>query len=80
MIKHEYGRNVEKTNKLILKEEEKLIKSIKYKIEHFIRTTQSSREKIYNNPLNTFNPLTSHLYYKNSFKYIKYFLSNEFNF
>ena len=25
MIKHEYGRNVEKTNKLILKEEEKFV-------------------------------------------------------
>lgn len=77
MIKLEYGKNIDKKkNKLIIKEEDKLIKSIKAKIDSFIKTTKSTREKIYSNPLNTFNPLTSHLYYKNSFKYIKYFIGN----
>lgn len=78
LIKHEFGKDIDqKKNKLIAKEEEKLTKSIKTKIDNFIKTTKTSREKIYNNPLNTFNPLTSHLYYKNSFKYIKYFLSKK---
>lgn len=47
---------------------------IKKKIEVFIRDNEQSKEAI-KNPLNTFNPLTSHLYFKISFIYLKTLIS-----
>lgn len=68
MIKYEYGKDLEKKSQIILKEEDKLIKSINLKIDNFAKLRRK------NNYLNTFNPLTTHLYYKVSFKFMKQFL------
>lgn len=73
MIRKEYGK-LDVKIKLIKKEEERINKMIQYKINNFIRINQNSKEKM-SNPLNTFNPLTSHLYFKISFIYFKTFLS-----
>jgi hypothetical protein len=78
MIKYEFGNTIDrKTNKLIVRLEEKLMKSIKIKIDFFLKNNNMKGSKRTLNILNTFNPLTSHLYYKNSFSYIKCFLSKE---
>jgi len=78
MIKYEYGRDFTKRSPLIRKEEEKLVKSIILKIHNFIKINQPERTKVFS--LNTFNPLTTHLYFKVSFKFMKQFLGNEFFF
>lgn len=76
MIKYEYGRDFTKKSNLIRKEEEKLAKSIFLKINNFIKINQPARAKVFS--LNTFNPLTTHLYFKVSFKFMKQFLGNDF--
>lgn len=76
MIKYEFGNFIDrKKNKLVVRLEDKLIKSIKIKIDFFLRYRSNKNMKKTINVLNTFNPLTSHLYYKNSLNYIKVFLS-----
>lgn len=78
MIKYEFGNCIDrKKNKLIARLEDKLNKSIKIKIDFFLKNTKNKNMRRSMNILNTFNPLTSHLYYKNSFNYIKVFLSKE---
>lgn len=74
MIKYEYGRDFTKKSSIISKEEEKLVRSIKTKIDAFVKEKQFTRYKVFS--LNTFNPLTTHLYFKVSFKFMKQFLSN----
>lgn len=76
MIKYEYGRDFTKKSPILKKEEDKLVKSIKIKIDNFIKIKQFSRYKVFT--LNTFNPLTTHLYFKVSFKFMKKFLGNSF--
>jgi hypothetical protein len=71
MIKKEFGVQ-DSNNGLIKKEEDRLIKIIKNKIDRFRKTNEKDTVK---NPLNTFNPLTSHLYFKISFVYLKTFTS-----
>ena len=53
------------------KEEEKLQKSINTKIEYFIKINEPHRIKTFH--LNTFNPLTTHLYFKVSYRFLKQF-------
>jgi len=73
MIKYEYGKDFTKKSPLLRKEEDKLVRSIKIIIDNFIKLKQFSRNKVFT--LNTFNPLTTHLYFKVSFKFMKQFLS-----
>jgi hypothetical protein len=71
MIKKEFG--VQDTNNgLIKKEEDRLTKIIKHKIDRFRLSNEKDTVK---NPLNTFNPLTQHLYFKTTFVYLKTFIS-----
>lgn len=74
IIKYEYGKEQGKSS-IIKKEEDKLMKSINLKIENFIRINEPERIKTFS--LNTFNPLTTHLYFKVSFKFMKQFLGNK---
>ena len=76
MIKYQYGKDLSKKSKILKKIEEKLIKSINLKIENFIRLNEPHRLKTYS--LNTFNPLTTHIYFKVSYKIMKRFLSKKF--
>lgn len=76
MIKYEYGRDFTKKSPIIKKEEDKLVASIKKKIDDFIKLKQLNRYKVFS--LNTFNPLTTHLYFKVSFKFMKQFLGKSF--
>jgi hypothetical protein len=71
MIKKEFGV-ADMMNGLIRKEENKVTKIIKTKIDKFRKTNEKDSLK---NPLNTFNPLISHLYLKTSFQYLKSFTS-----
>ena len=57
------------------KEEDKLQKSIVLKIEGFIKLHEPHRVKTFT--LNTFNPLTTHLYFKVSFRFMKQFLGKK---
>lgn len=57
-------------NDILIKEEKKIANEIKGKINRYIRENEINKNKL-NNPLSTFNPLTSHLYFKISFTYIK---------
>lgn len=74
MIKYEYGKDFTKKSPIMRKEEDKLVRSIRNKIDNFIKVKQLSRYKVFT--LNTFNPLTTHLYFKVSFKFMKQFLGN----
>jgi len=74
MIKFEYGKDFTRKSPVIRKEEDKLVKVIKKKIDDFIKLKHPSRYKVFT--LNTFNPLTTHLYFKVSFKFMKQFLGN----
>lgn len=67
LFKKEYGLK-EKKIKLIYKEEKKIQLSVQKKINSFINSFENSKIGI-DNTLNTFNPLTAHLYYKSSFYY-----------
>ena len=75
IIKYEYGKDVSKTTNIIKKEEDKLVKSINQKIENFIKINEPERLKTFT--LNTFNPLTTHLYFKVSFRFMKQFLGRK---
>jgi len=72
MIKFQHGRDFTKKSFIIKKEEDKLVASIHKKIDNFIKLKQVNRYKVFS--LNTFNPLTTHLYFKVSFKFMKQFL------
>jgi len=78
LIRHEIGRDIENRSKLMIirKEEERLNKLIQFRIKKHIQETQMVKIKLTGNQLNKFNPLTSHLYYKISYHYMMYFLSN----
>lgn len=73
MIRYEYGKDLGKKSKFIKKAEDKLVMSINKKIENFIKLNEP--ERLRNFSLNTFNPLTCHLYFKVSHKFMKSFLS-----
>ena len=74
MIRKEFGK-LDAKIKLIKKEEDRLNKVIQFKINTFMTNRMSGKEKV-NNPLNTFNPLTAHLYFKTSYVYFKTFINN----
>lgn len=61
-------------NERLLKEEKTIADYIKRKINKYISTNEINKKKL-NNPLSTFNPLTSHLYFKISFTYIRTFIN-----
>jgi hypothetical protein len=63
----------------ISKEEDRLVKLIKFQINAHLRSIEQNKAKV-TNPLNKFNPLTSHLYFKISFLYMKTFMSKNYNF
>ena len=75
-----YGTKIDRENpenNLIFKTEKKILKKIKSNINDYIqrkRELQNKKEK-QKNFLITFNPLTSHLYYKFSFAYMKTFMN-----
>ena len=75
-----YGSKIDRENpenNLIFKTEKKILKQIKLNINKYIqkkRERQNKKEK-QKNFLITFNPLTSHLYYKFSFAYMKTFVN-----
>ena len=75
-----YGTKIDRENpenNLIFKTEKKILKKIKSNINEYIqrkRELQNKKEK-QKNFLITFNPLTSHLYYKFSFAYMKTFMN-----
>jgi hypothetical protein len=71
MIRREFGVQ-DANNGLIKKEEDRLVKIIRSKIDKFLKVNEKDTLK---NPLNTFNPLTSHLYFKTSFVFMKSFIS-----
>ena len=69
------GAKVDRTvpeNQIIGKLEKKIGAAFKTKITDYINKHVLVKGK---NPLNTFNPLTSHLYYKASYVYIKTFIN-----
>ncbi len=51
------------------------MKSINQKIENFIKVYEPDRIKTFT--LNTFNPLTTHLYFKVSYNFLKQFLGKK---
>ena len=76
IIIEQLGQQVDRANPenaLILKTEKKLQEKIKRKIESYIGR-KHIKEKGKKNITITYNPLTSHLYYKTSYIYIKTFL------
>ena len=75
IIRREVGGKVKETILNIRKEEERLNKLIQFQINQHLRTVESNKTKVAN-PLNKFNPLTSHLYFKISFLYLKTFIEN----
>ena len=71
------GSKVDRTlpeNAIIAKEEKKIGEIIKRKINKYIMQHEINKNKL-KNPLNTFNPLTSHLYFKISYLYLKTFIN-----
>ena len=71
------GSKVDRTlpeNAIIAKEEKKIGEIIKRKINKYIMQHEINKNKL-KNPLNTFNPLTSHLYFKISYLYFKTFIN-----
>ena len=76
VIKKQMGSQIERNNKennLIFKTEKILEKKIKRLINDYI-IKKSGKNKA-NQILSTFNPLTTHLYYKLSFQYMKTFIN-----
>ena len=65
-----------KDNKLIFKKEAKVEKKIKSMINRYIRKKGKNKVKKPKHILITFNPLTSHLYFKLSYLYLKNFIKN----
>ncbi len=74
LIKREIGGKLADKIPLITKEEERLVNLIKFQIYNHIKNSEKDKNML-TNPLNKFNPLTSHLYYKTSFVYMRTFLS-----
>jgi hypothetical protein len=73
IVRREWGSDTQIF--IIKKEEEKILKSIKNKIQSFIKENEENKETM-RNPFSVFNPLTSHLYFKISFLYLKTFIGN----
>ena len=71
-----FDRN-KKENFTILKEEKSLADNIKKKINVYLINHELISGNL-QNPLNTFNPLTSHLYFKISFLYFKQFMGKSY--
>ena len=77
IIVKQMGDNVDKTNPenaLIVKTERKVGEYIKERISNYIKKNKILKSKD-KNPLTTFNPLTSHLYFKMSYLYLKHFIT-----
>ena len=77
IIVKQMGAKVDRTlpeNAIIIKEEKKIAEIIKKKINKYILEHEINKNKL-KNPLNTFNPLTSHLYFKISYLYFKTFIN-----
>ena len=74
MFKREFGK-LKRKHKVIKKEENRIEKTIQSTINQFWLEQESRGNKV-TNSLNTFNPLTSHLYFKISFIFFKIFISN----
>lgn len=75
MLRKRFGK-LDTKIKLIKKEEERINKTIRTNINNFINSVEKNKDKL-SNPLNTFNPLTSHLYFKMSYTYFRTFLSKK---
>ena len=70
-----YGTKIDRENpenNLIFKTEKKILKQIRMNINKYIQKKRGKNQK---NTLITFNPLTSHLYYKFSFNYLRVFIN-----
>jgi hypothetical protein len=77
IIVKQMGDNVDKTNPenaLIVRTERKVGEYIKERISNYIKKNKILKSKD-KNPLTTFNPLTSHLYFKMSYLYLKHFIT-----
>jgi hypothetical protein len=77
IVVKQMGGNVDKTNpdnQLVVKTEKKVGEYIKNMISKYIKSHKIVRSKD-KNPFTTFNPLTSHLYFKISFLYLKTFIN-----
>ena len=76
LIKKQMGSQIDRNNKenyLIFKKEKELHKKIKKLINEYV-IKKSAKNKT-NQKLITYNPLTTHLYYKFSFQYMKTFIN-----
>jgi hypothetical protein len=76
IINKQMGAKVDKTlssNVVLVREEKKVEKAINEKINKYIKKKKINKGKAHN-PLSNFNPLTSHLYFKISFLYMKTFI------
>ena len=77
IIVKQMGSRVDKTlpeNMVLIKEEKKVANAVTRKINRYIIEHELYKNKL-TNPLHTFNPLTSHLYFKISYLYFKTFIS-----
>lgn len=74
MMRKEFGK-LKRKHRVIKKEENKIEKMIQNTINQFWLDQENKGNKV-SNSLNTFNPLTSHLYFKISFIFFKIFISN----
>ncbi len=77
VVVKQMGGNVDKTNPdniLVVKTERKVGEYIKEMISKYIKSHKIVRNKD-KNPFTTFNPLTSHLYFKISYLYLKTFIN-----
>ena len=77
VIVKQMGDNVDKTNPdnaLVVKTERKVGEYIRERISKYIKSHKMVKAKD-KNPLQTFNPLTSHLYFKMSYLYLKTFIN-----
>ena len=76
VIAKQMGSKVDRTltsNAVLVKEEKKVSDAVKKKIAKYIEKKRINKDKL-QNPLSNFNPLTSHLYFKISFLYLKTFI------
>ena len=74
MFKREFGK-IKKKHIIIKREEDKIEKTIQSNINQFWINQDNKGNKV-TNSLNTFNPLTSHLYFKISFIFFKIFITS----
>jgi hypothetical protein len=74
MLRREFGK-LKRKHRIIKKEENRIEKTIQSTINQFWMDQENKGNKV-TNSLNTFNPLTSHLYFKISFIFFKIFISN----